>query len=636
MRNIRTGFGHLLVMASLLVALLSAESLFAQSGPEKRVALLIGNARYQHVSGLTNPANDASDIGAALERVGFSVTTLLDLDYRAMRLALRDFAETASDADMALIYFAGHGIEIDNTNYLIPVNAELRSDRDVDFEAIRLDQVVDTIADVDGLKMILVDACRNNPFLQDMRRTASTRSIGRGLGRIDPGGVLVGYAARGGTLALDGEGRNSPYAQAILRHIEEPGLELGKLFRKVRDTVFSLTDGYQEPFTYGSLPGEDIFLVPPVTPVAFPKSDAEVATDLSIARQMMEDFANADSKDTSTAWTQFLVRYASNPNTALLDIARTRRDALQKPPEPPKAPQVAAAPAPANPAPSAPAIPVPQATAKPQGPSASDLTAEAQLNISRTVARSVQSALNGNGFDAGSPDGILGPKSRSAIEKFQTARGLRPTGTLDSKTLAALAIDPSKQSIDKGRFISSKTAQRLSVSQVPEAADDPRLKRALQGLRGRYLVYGYFQNRLYVAVVSNGHFRTAQSTAQRLGGHLATILSRQENNFIYEMVRYDGRFWDIYEDRTGASGPIIGLSQPQGSSEPRGGWRWVTGEPLRYNNWAQYEPNNHNGGEDYANFAYWSPNNAPMGKVRTSKLWNDSPGYSASFVIEFD
>ena len=226
---------------------------------ETRVALVIGNSDYDHVSALTNPVNDTADLGAALERIGFDVTVGHNLDYRGMRLALRDFAESAETADVVLIYFAGHGIEIDKVNYLIPTNAELQSDRDVEFEAVRLDAVIRSISNMQGLKIVLVDACRNNPFLSNMAQTSATRSLGRGLGRIDPGGVLVGYAARGGTLALDGDGRNSPYAQALLQHIEEPGLELGKLFRKVRDTVYSLTDGFQEPFTYGSLPGEDIF-----------------------------------------------------------------------------------------------------------------------------------------------------------------------------------------------------------------------------------------------------------------------------------------------------------------------------------------------------------------------------------------
>ena len=264
----------LVLVAAVVLALVAfGRAVYAS---DKRVALVIGNSEYAHVSNLSNPANDATDIAEALERIGFIVTRGQNLDGRGMRLALRNFAEAADGASMAVVYFGGHGIEIDNTNYLIPVNAELVNDRDVEFEAIRLDAVVNALSGVEGMKIILVDACRNNPFLADMNRTSATRSIGRGLGRIDPRGVLVGYAARNGTLALDGKGRNSPYAQAILSHIEEPGLELGKMFRKIRDTVFSLTEGYQEPFTYGSLPGEDIFLVPPLK-VAAPAPAREVS-----------------------------------------------------------------------------------------------------------------------------------------------------------------------------------------------------------------------------------------------------------------------------------------------------------------------------------------------------------------------
>lgn len=260
----RSGAWCLLVICLLLIAPLATEA------KGKRVALVIGNSAYQYVPDLRNPANDAEDISKALQRIGFAVKQHQNLSYSDMRIALRDFAEAAANAEVALVYFAGHGIEIENTNYLIPVNAALKSDRDVEFEAIRLDAIVNAIAGSSALNIVIVDACRNNPFLAQMKKTSSTRSIGRGLAAVEPGGVVVGYAARGGTLAQDGDGRNSPYAQAFLEHVEQPGLELGKLFRKVRDRVFALTDGYQEPFVYGSLPGEDIFLVPKVEQAALP------------------------------------------------------------------------------------------------------------------------------------------------------------------------------------------------------------------------------------------------------------------------------------------------------------------------------------------------------------------------------
>jgi hypothetical protein len=306
----------------LLLAVGEAGTAHAQ---ERRFALVIGNSDYEFVGALQNPTNDATDIGKALERLGFSVTTALNLDYNQMRLALRDFGEVAADADMALVYFAGHGIEIDNTNYLIPVNAELKSDRDVEFEAVRLETVIASIETSRGIKIILVDACRNNPFVADMTRTVASRSIGRGLGRIDPGGVLVGYSARGGTISLDGDGRNSPYAKALLDLIDEPGLEIGKLFRRVRDAVLDETAGAQEPFTYGSLPGEDIFLMAPA-----PVDDS--AADRP-ALEVPDDSAAAEWPDFRTGTSpEALLGFAKrHEGTAYAALARERVAALQQP-----------------------------------------------------------------------------------------------------------------------------------------------------------------------------------------------------------------------------------------------------------------------------------------------------------------
>ncbi|MEM6579428.1 MAG: caspase family protein, partial [Pseudomonadota bacterium] len=278
------------------IALTLPGTVSAAPDAERRVALVIGNSDYEHVASLPNPANDAEDISNALKRLGFEVTSGLDLDYRDMRLALRDFSEAAAEADVAVVYFAGHGIEIDNTNFLIPVNAELRSDRDVDFEAIRLDTVIGSLEDAKGLRIVLLDACRNNPFLVDMQRTTASRSIGRGLGRVDPGGVLVSYAARGGTIALDGEGRNSPYAKALLGTLETPGLEIGKLFRQVRDLVLEDTGGFQEPFTYGSLPGTDIFLKAPEPKKTAAASPVPLSVPPAPDDALITDFAKAERR----------------------------------------------------------------------------------------------------------------------------------------------------------------------------------------------------------------------------------------------------------------------------------------------------------------------------------------------------
>lgn len=228
---------------------------------EKRVALVIGNSSYKHVSSLANPKNDAVDMAKALEELGFQVHRASDLGRHAMQDTLSQFSDIATGADMAVIFYAGHGIGIDKRNYLIPVDAKLSTDRKVKFETISLDTVLSSLDGVKGIKMVLLDACRNNPFTTKMTVTSASRSVARGLSSVEPSrGTLIGFSAKDGSTAEDGAGRNSPYTTALLKNLSEPGLELQFLFRKVRDEVLAATGGGQEPFTYGSLPGQEIFL----------------------------------------------------------------------------------------------------------------------------------------------------------------------------------------------------------------------------------------------------------------------------------------------------------------------------------------------------------------------------------------
>ncbi|MEC9369653.1 MAG: SUMF1/EgtB/PvdO family nonheme iron enzyme [Pseudomonadota bacterium] len=257
MRLPATTTAFLLALAALLLAVSPAHA-------EKRVALVIGNSTYAHVGKLANPANDASAVAESLKRLGFeSVEQKSDLDYRAFRKALSDFSRIADGADVALIYYAGHGIEVDKRNYLIPVDAELRDGRDADLEALPLDVVMGTVEGARKLRLVVLDACRDNPFRAKMASRGGTRSIGRGLARVEaPSNTLVAFAAREGTTADDGRGKHSPYTTALLKHIETPGLEINFLFRRVRDAVLADTGGRQEPFIYGSLSSEAIFLKP--------------------------------------------------------------------------------------------------------------------------------------------------------------------------------------------------------------------------------------------------------------------------------------------------------------------------------------------------------------------------------------
>jgi tetratricopeptide (TPR) repeat protein len=233
------------------------------SASGRRVALVIGNSAYAAVPALPNPKRDAEAVAAALREIGFqSVTVINDASRDAMVRALSAFGREADNADWALVYYAGHGIEIGGTNYLIPVDARLASDRDVGAESIPLDQLIGYVEGARKLRIVLLDACRDNPFARQMRRTVAARSVGRGLARVEPeGGTLVAYAAKHGEIALDGSGTTSPFVAALVKHLPTPGVEVGKLFRLVRDDVLAATGRKQEPFVYGSLPGEDFFFV---------------------------------------------------------------------------------------------------------------------------------------------------------------------------------------------------------------------------------------------------------------------------------------------------------------------------------------------------------------------------------------
>ncbi|MCO5130272.1 MAG: caspase family protein [Xanthobacteraceae bacterium] len=248
---------------------------------EERIALVIGNSDYRNVGKLPNPVNDAADIAGSLKRLGFNVTHLSNVDYDGFRHALIDFGNAARTADKAVIFYAGHGVEIDGKNWLIPVDAAIKSAVDVYAEAVNLETLIDISIYPKVLGLVVLDACRNDPF------AAAAPSSGRALAasgagastkkrakapaaaiQVAAGGlapvevndnVLVAFAAAAGTTASDGAGRNSPYSGALLRYVEKPGLEINYLFRNVHDDVLNETKT-QSPTVYGTLSRDEIFL----------------------------------------------------------------------------------------------------------------------------------------------------------------------------------------------------------------------------------------------------------------------------------------------------------------------------------------------------------------------------------------
>lgn len=229
----------------------------------KRVALLIGNEKYEATSQLNNPANDVELMKTSFEDAGFdTVMAVHDLDRASMVRALRDFEDTAAGADVAIIYYSGHGMEMNGQNFLLPVDVSLKTDKDVEDEAIPLDRVQRSLEGATRLKLVILDACRNNPFEQSMTRSISTRAVSRGLARVEPesADLLVAFASKAGTVAMDGEGKNSPFATALSKYLTEPGVDVRIALGKVRDDVVTATNREQEPFVYGSLGGAQIFL----------------------------------------------------------------------------------------------------------------------------------------------------------------------------------------------------------------------------------------------------------------------------------------------------------------------------------------------------------------------------------------
>src|SRR3954451_12309222 len=255
---------------------------------EKRVALVVGNSNYQTVPQLPNPSGDATAVAKMFRDAGFdTVDTLINVGNLEFKRAIRKFETIADQGDIAVVYYAGHGLEIGGVNYLIPVDARLASDRDAEDESIPLERLVATADGAKRLRLIVLDACRDNPFVRVMRRerksASANRAVSAGLGKVEPTSTdtLIAYAAKAGSTADDGEGQHSPFTTAVLKNLTVPGLDVRLAFGRVRDEVLKMTDSRQEPFVYGALGGGNIALVPaPTAAREAPASDIKADYEL--------------------------------------------------------------------------------------------------------------------------------------------------------------------------------------------------------------------------------------------------------------------------------------------------------------------------------------------------------------------
>jgi uncharacterized caspase-like protein len=291
----------------------------------KRVALVVGNANYQTVPQLPNTLRDATAIGKMFKDAGFDdvqvATNVGNLDFKR---AVRKFEASADQADIAVVYYAGHGLEIGGTNYLIPTDAKLASDRDADDEAIPLERMVASADGARKLRVIILDACRDNPFTISMRRErkGGTRAVAAGLGKVEPTSTdtLIAYAAKAGSTADDGDGEHSPFTSAVLKNLTVPGLDIRLAFGRVRDEVMKSTQSRQEPFVYGSLGGGNIALVP-----------APAVQQETAANDIKADYDLVARIGSRRAWEVFLNTYKSG---FYADLARAQMASLPEQPAP--------------------------------------------------------------------------------------------------------------------------------------------------------------------------------------------------------------------------------------------------------------------------------------------------------------
>ncbi|MHC4040535.1 caspase family protein [Bradyrhizobium sp. 23AC] len=446
-----------------------------------RVALVIANSAYQHAPSLTNPVNDGAVMAKTLKEAGFnSVDFRHDLSALDTRRVLRDFADATRNADIAVVYYAGHGIEVEGSNYLIPVDAKLERDTDVYDEALSLDRVLVAVEPAKQLRLVILDACRDNPFGKTMKRTVAARGIGRGLAQVEPTSpnTLIAYSAKAGFTAQDGDGANSPFTVALSKHLTTPGLDVRRAFGFVRDDVLKSTGNKQEPFVYGSLGGEDVPLVPvkvtaAATVAPAPNPQADIRRDYELALQV----------GNKAAWAAFLAQHPDGFYASLAKLqvekigaeqahaaatekakqAEAERDRLaalgaqkdaqakaaadakaaeqaqlaaQKAKEQAQQQAAAAEQQRVNLAAAAPSA-APASTASPAGSNVASLTpATAPADLSR----SVQTELGRVGCFSGSADGNWSTSSQRSLSQFNRYAGTK----LDVKVASTDALDAVK------------------------------------------------------------------------------------------------------------------------------------------------------------------------------------------------
>ena len=422
------------LLVSLICILFSVESAFA----DKRVAFVVGNGAYKNVAQLPNPPMDAKAMAATLRNVGFEVVEGTDLTRDKMTEKLLDFGKRAQGADIAVFFYAGHGIAISGTNYLLPIDADIKSEMDVKLgAAINIDLTLDQTMGDAKVKLVFLDACRDNPFAAKIKQTATRSvSVGQGLAEMKSGeGTLIAFATGPGQTALDGtDGQHSPFTRALIKHITEPGVEIQQAMTEVRAEVNDETNKGQLPWGHTNLTGS-VYLNPaPAPAAAAPQANAPAAPALASAPSggssdvELEFWRSVKDSNKPEELNAYVTNY---PNGQFKSLALSRiaslqsgdsRDGDKKDSGAKDMTRNLAAVDPAT-----------------FTDDATQLT-EDQIGLDRGQRRDVQRRLNGLGFDT-KVTGKFDDNTRTVIKRWQAARGYPSTGYLNKLQHKALLTE---------------------------------------------------------------------------------------------------------------------------------------------------------------------------------------------------
>ncbi|MBZ7927621.1 caspase family protein (plasmid) [Ensifer adhaerens] len=581
----------------------------------KRLALVVGMANYVAAGTLPNAARDAEAFGTFLKGQGFETDLVLDADRRGLAGALSNFSRKIGPDDVALFYYAGHGMQLHGENFLIGTDAKLESEFDVPAETIALSEIINALEKRARISMVFLDACRNNPLANRLNTEVEGATRGgatRGLAPIETqgAGTLVAFAAAPGQVAADGTDGHSPFTRALIANLSGAGLEVGTAFKRVVRDVRKETQGKQQPQILSSLSLEFYFgpeTAAPQTPTVQPVQPALAvqapATD-PVDPEVEVDFKKALRIGTPRIWRFFLEKHRTGEYAEL-----GRRTLAQIEP------------------------------ASVRNQSHLPQSVEARLLPDKEQRRNVQLALAAKGFATGVPDGVFGGQTREAIKSYQRSKGEGGSGFITERTAESLGI---KVNLAADGIYSSATARTYDIKDLTGLETDERVLAAVRCTSYEPSVYGAFGGHFYVAVRTGPSLASyAEIVAKRCGARLASITSEAENAFVASLFNSDPNFFDMgfyVPDKISYKvGPWIGLVQDPQGKEPRGGWHWNNGEAMTYSKWWSGGPNEFKPGNDLA--MYYTQRDGRLDMKSTFvNTWHDmgTKNTSPSLVLEFE